>query len=335
MSIDKMAEAIVHDTAERTSLPPTFAPSPLSEIVVLSDLWSPIGEVQRTIAQLSATGAHGHVVQIVDPAEETFPYSGRVEFVEPEGAGSITAGRAETWRNDYSGAGRTPSRRDPRRDRPARLELHHPPHRPAGQRIAAGAASRIGAKAQSSALGSGRAPAAGAARMMGAAARFRPAAGADRPAQPAGAVVAAAAGAAAPAPHHFPADAAPVRDRAEGRDARAHAVVADAVALDACRAIIIAAAGPLWNPPLAHRTRRSASLVMLDDGWAAAATWDERLRTAEELLARAEADNRGVAVLPLSETARDISLQPPAPRACSSGSSSPSRTASIAPRRCR
>ena len=57
--------------------------------------------MQQTISQLSATGAHGHVVQIVDPAEENFPYSGRVEFIEPEGAGSVTAGRAETWRNDY------------------------------------------------------------------------------------------------------------------------------------------------------------------------------------------------------------------------------------------
>jgi uncharacterized protein (DUF58 family) len=40
-------------------------------------------------------------VQIVDPAEETFPYSGRVEFIEPEGAGSITAGRAEAWKSEY------------------------------------------------------------------------------------------------------------------------------------------------------------------------------------------------------------------------------------------
>ena len=101
--IEKMEEAMLHDAAERASLPPSFAPSALAEIVVLSDLWSPIGEVQQTIAQLSATGAHGHVVQIVDPAEESFPYSGRVEFIEPEGAGSITAGRAETWRNDYTG----------------------------------------------------------------------------------------------------------------------------------------------------------------------------------------------------------------------------------------
>jgi uncharacterized protein (DUF58 family) len=101
--IEKMAQAILHDRAERASLPPSFAPAPLAEIVVLSDLWSPIGEVRQTISQLSAAGAHGHVVQIVDPAEESFPYSGRVEFIEPEGAGSVTAGRAETWRNDYQG----------------------------------------------------------------------------------------------------------------------------------------------------------------------------------------------------------------------------------------
>jgi uncharacterized protein (DUF58 family) len=99
--IDKMAQAIVHDRAAPSSLPSAFSPSPLAEIVVLSDLWSPIADVRRTIAQLAATGAHGHVVQIVDPAEETFPYAGRIEFVEPEGAGAITAGRAESWRADY------------------------------------------------------------------------------------------------------------------------------------------------------------------------------------------------------------------------------------------
>ena len=100
--IDQMAQAIAHDRAERASLPPSFAPSPLAEVVLLSDLWSEIGEVRRTITQLSGSGARGHVVQIVDPAEETFPYWGRVEFVEPEGGGRITAGRAETWRADYT-----------------------------------------------------------------------------------------------------------------------------------------------------------------------------------------------------------------------------------------
>jgi uncharacterized protein (DUF58 family) len=99
--LDKLANAILHDVTERPSLPPSFAPSALAEIVVISDFWSPMAEVRTTLSQLSATGAHGHTVQIVDPAEETFPYSGRVEFIEPEGAGSITAGRAETWKAEY------------------------------------------------------------------------------------------------------------------------------------------------------------------------------------------------------------------------------------------
>jgi uncharacterized protein (DUF58 family) len=99
--LDKMGNAIVHDVTARSSLPPSFAPSGLAEIVVVSDFWSPIAELRATFAQLSVTGAHGHTVQVVDPAEETFPYSGRVEFVEPEGGGEITVGRAEAWKSEY------------------------------------------------------------------------------------------------------------------------------------------------------------------------------------------------------------------------------------------
>jgi uncharacterized protein (DUF58 family) len=99
--IEKMAQTIVHDTSERPSLPPNFSPAPFSEVLLLSDFWSPVSEFRRIIGQLAANGARGHVVQVVDPAEETFPYMGRVEFIEPEGLGSITAGRAETWRSEY------------------------------------------------------------------------------------------------------------------------------------------------------------------------------------------------------------------------------------------
>src|SRR3989454_4585797 len=99
--IDKMAQAMLHDDADRLSLPPSFVPSALAEIVVLSDFWSPLSEIRSMLAGLSASGAHGSLIQVVDPAEETFPYAGRVEFVEPEGFGVITAGRAESWASDY------------------------------------------------------------------------------------------------------------------------------------------------------------------------------------------------------------------------------------------
>ncbi|WP_458757380.1 DUF58 domain-containing protein [Afipia sp. TerB] len=99
--VDRMAQAMLHDRATRASLPPHFIPSPLAELVVLSDFWSPIDDIRTMLGGLSSSGAHGTLLQVVDPAEETFPYSGRIEFVEPEGAGMITAGRAETWAKDY------------------------------------------------------------------------------------------------------------------------------------------------------------------------------------------------------------------------------------------
>src|SRR3954465_14113621 len=68
--IEKMAETIVHDTSDRPSLPPNFAPASFSEVLLLSDFWSPVSEFRRIIGQLAANGARGHVVQVVDPAEE-------------------------------------------------------------------------------------------------------------------------------------------------------------------------------------------------------------------------------------------------------------------------
>src|SRR5436189_2188918 len=63
--LDKFANAIIHDGTERASLPVAFAPSSLAEVVVVSDFWSPIADIRKTISQLSSTGAHGHTVQIV------------------------------------------------------------------------------------------------------------------------------------------------------------------------------------------------------------------------------------------------------------------------------
>src|SRR3984893_7821603 len=77
--LDKLANAIIHDASERPSLPQSFAPPSLAEMVVVSVLWSPADEVRATLSQLAVNGSPGHTVQIVDPAEETFPYSGRVE----------------------------------------------------------------------------------------------------------------------------------------------------------------------------------------------------------------------------------------------------------------
>ncbi|MBM3527240.1 MAG: DUF4159 domain-containing protein [Alphaproteobacteria bacterium] len=76
--------------------------------------------------------------------------------------------------------------------------------------------------------------------------------------------------------------------------------------------VILAAAGPLWNPPVATSTGSAPIAILIDDGIGAAASWDARIRTADDIAARAEADGRGIAIVPLGDAAREISLQPPA-----------------------
>ncbi|MGU3495835.1 DUF58 domain-containing protein [Xanthobacteraceae bacterium A53D] len=125
--VERMAEAVLHAQALPASLPPAFHPSPLSEVVLLGDFWSPTAEVAARIDALGGTGAKGHLVQIVDPSEETFPFSGRVAFREPEGGGEITIGRAESWRADYEG--RVAAHRDALRAAAARLGWSFQIHR--------------------------------------------------------------------------------------------------------------------------------------------------------------------------------------------------------------
>jgi Domain of unknown function (DUF4159)/Aerotolerance regulator N-terminal len=72
--------------------------------------------------------------------------------------------------------------------------------------------------------------------------------------------------------------------------------------------VILAAAGPQWNPSIATAGGASPLALLIDDGWTAASTWDARLRAADDLVAHAENDNRGVALVPLSEGARDVSI---------------------------
>jgi hypothetical protein len=75
--------------------------------------------------------------------------------------------------------------------------------------------------------------------------------------------------------------------------------------------VIIAAAGPLWNPPVETSTAKAPLALLIDDGFAAAGSWEARTRSAEDLIARAETDNRGVALIPMSEPSRDISFETP------------------------
>ncbi|HEY7457220.1 MAG TPA: DUF4159 domain-containing protein [Xanthobacteraceae bacterium] len=75
--------------------------------------------------------------------------------------------------------------------------------------------------------------------------------------------------------------------------------------------IIIAAAGPLWNPPPAGTRPTGPVILLIDSGWPAATSWNERIATAEAIVGRAEAEGRGIAVLPTGAPPKEPSLLRP------------------------
>ncbi len=83
-----------------------------------------------------------------------------------------------------------------------------------------------------------------------------------------------------------------------------------ALRLAAAALVILAAAGPIWNPKTGLAGSKAPLMILLDNGWSAASSWDARIRAADELIANAENDRRGIALVPLSEPTRDITLMP-------------------------
>jgi uncharacterized protein (DUF58 family) len=100
---ERLAAAIMH--APLTSgLPDTRMIRGASDIVLIGDFLDDADRVMDRITPLARRGLRGHVVEIADPAEETFPYTGRTEFTDPETGDKLTSGRAETLREDYERA---------------------------------------------------------------------------------------------------------------------------------------------------------------------------------------------------------------------------------------
>ncbi|MCB5201318.1 DUF58 domain-containing protein [Neorhizobium sp. T786] len=100
---ERLAAAIMH--APTTSgLPETTMIHGQSDLVLIGDFLDDANRIMDRLTPLARRGLRGHVVEIADPAEETFPYTGRTEFTDPETGEKLVSGRAETIRDDYQRA---------------------------------------------------------------------------------------------------------------------------------------------------------------------------------------------------------------------------------------
>jgi uncharacterized protein (DUF58 family) len=91
--IERLAEAMVVSKAFGSEFP--LAPlQPRSEALIVSDFIAPLPALETSLRAMASRGARGHLVIVRDPAEETFPYSGQTEFVDPEDGFRLRLGDA-------------------------------------------------------------------------------------------------------------------------------------------------------------------------------------------------------------------------------------------------
>jgi len=100
-ALNHLAANLDAATAPTESLPPKVMLPRFARVVLFGDFLSTLDEIGDVVRTLTGTGLKGHLVQILDPAEESLPYEGRAVFEGVEDDGDLLLGRVETVREDY------------------------------------------------------------------------------------------------------------------------------------------------------------------------------------------------------------------------------------------
>jgi len=102
-ALHRLADAL--ERRQASAALPALGPLPrFARVVMFGDFLSPLEDIAARLGDFASRGICGHLVQVVDPAEENLPFSGRVLFEGVEGEGKVLFGRAESVREDYRAA---------------------------------------------------------------------------------------------------------------------------------------------------------------------------------------------------------------------------------------
>jgi uncharacterized protein (DUF58 family) len=96
-----MAHLLGGMSPDGEALPPEVATGKNAQILWFGDFLSPVKDIERAIRKFAGAGLSGHLVHIIDPAEQDFPYSGRTRFEWSPARLSKLLGRAESVREEY------------------------------------------------------------------------------------------------------------------------------------------------------------------------------------------------------------------------------------------
>lgn len=95
---EKLVGMVNNDTPDLTQIIP---PAPGTHTIWISDFLSPIERLRSQLKALSRAGTLVHMVQILDCAEETFPYEGRIQLEGPSRTNGHLIENAQDIRKRY------------------------------------------------------------------------------------------------------------------------------------------------------------------------------------------------------------------------------------------
>jgi len=101
IALRRMAHRLANPAEEESDLPPELHQKRQCECVWVSDFLQPLDAIESAMKGLAYSGAHGYLVQIIDPAEEDFPFTGRARFEARSVRDTQILGRAETVKASY------------------------------------------------------------------------------------------------------------------------------------------------------------------------------------------------------------------------------------------
>jgi uncharacterized protein (DUF58 family) len=97
---DRIAQGL-SEVGDTGAIPSLDAVRRNADVVLIGDFLDPLERWQGAFQTLAGRGARTHLVQVLDPAEERFPFDGRTRFVDPESGLAFLVGKAEAWRQSY------------------------------------------------------------------------------------------------------------------------------------------------------------------------------------------------------------------------------------------
>jgi uncharacterized protein (DUF58 family) len=102
IALSRVVEILGRDGVAADGLPAFEALPRAGMLVLIGDFLAPLDSVDATLARFAAIGLKGHLLQIVDPAEEDLPFDGRVRFTGVEDRDEVVVSRVESIRDDYA-----------------------------------------------------------------------------------------------------------------------------------------------------------------------------------------------------------------------------------------